>query len=68
MIIKIVSKIPIDRTNGRLVRHENSWSYCSGSLLSFSGDFIFFTVRLLQKNRLERGVSLTVLDYRVSSP
>jgi hypothetical protein len=34
------------KTNGRLVRHESSWRFCSERLLSFSGDFIFLTMRL----------------------
>jgi hypothetical protein len=42
------------KTNGRLVRHESSWRFCSGSFLSFSGDFIFLTMRLSHKNRLEK--------------
>jgi hypothetical protein len=50
MILNVVSKIP----NGVLVRHESSWRFCSGSLLSFSGDFVFLIMRLSQKNRLEK--------------
>ena len=56
------------KINDELERHESSWRFCSGRLLSFSGDFIFLTMRLSQENRLERGVSLKVLDYRVISP
>ena len=56
------------KINGELERHESSWRFCSGRLLSFSGDFIFLTMRLSQENRLERSVSLKVLDYRVISP
>ena len=56
------------KINGELERHESSWRFCSGRLLSFSGDFIFLTMRLSQENRLERSVSLKVLDYRVTSP
>jgi hypothetical protein len=37
------------KTNGRLVRYESSWRFCSGSLLSFSVDFIFLTMILLHK-------------------
>jgi hypothetical protein len=64
MILDVVSK---DTDNGELERHESSWRFCSGRLLSFSGDFIFLTMRLSYKNRLEKGVSLKVLDYRVTS-
>jgi hypothetical protein len=52
MILNVVSKIPIESqwwTNGRLVRHESSWRFYSGRLLSFSGDFIFLTMRLSQE-------------------
>jgi hypothetical protein len=34
------------KTNGRLVRHESSWRFCTRRLLSFSRDFIFLTMRL----------------------
>jgi hypothetical protein len=37
------------KTNGRLVRHESSWRFCSGRLLSFSRDFIFLTMSLSQE-------------------
>ena len=54
--------------NGELERHESSWRFCSGRLLSFSGDFIFLTMRLLHEIDLKTGVSLKDLDYRVISP
>jgi hypothetical protein len=42
------------KTNGRLVRHESSWRFCSGRLLSFSKDFIFLTMRLLHEIDLKK--------------
>jgi hypothetical protein len=40
--------------NGELERHESSWRFCSGRLLSFSGDFIFLIMRLSHEIDLER--------------
>jgi hypothetical protein len=51
------------KTNDRLVRHECSWRFCSGSLLSFSGDFIFLTMRLSYCRYFDPGGSL---DRRVN--
>jgi hypothetical protein len=36
--------------------------------LSFSGDFIFLTMRLVHEIDLKTGISLKDLDYRVTSP
>ena len=56
------------KVNGELERHENSWRFSSGRLLSFSGDSIFLSVRLLHEINLKTGISLKDLDYRVTSP
>jgi hypothetical protein len=41
------------KTNGRFVRQE-FLKICSGSLLSFSEDFIFLTMRLLHEIDLKK--------------
>ena len=56
------------KINGELKRQESSWRFCSGRLLSFSGDFIFLTMRLLHEIDLKTCISLKDLDYRVTSP
>jgi hypothetical protein len=42
------------KVNGELERHESSWRFCSGRLLSFSGDLIFLTIRLSHEIDLKR--------------
>jgi hypothetical protein len=40
--------------NGELERHESSWRFCSGRLLSFSEDLIFLTMRISHEIDLKR--------------
>jgi hypothetical protein len=42
------------KINGELERHESSLRFCSGRLLSFSGDLIFLTMRLSHEIDLKR--------------
>jgi hypothetical protein len=56
------------KTNGRLVRHKSSCRFALEALLSFSGDSIFLSMRLLQIIDMKIGISLKDLDYRVTSP